>query len=48
VTPKNVAASVHDRLMAEARKTGRPFQEFLQLYAMERFLYRLSLAPRRT
>ena len=30
MTPKNMAASVHARLMAGARKTGRPFQELLQ------------------
>jgi predicted nucleotidyltransferase component of viral defense system len=39
---KDVAASVHQRLLNRARKSGRPFNELLQLYAMERFLYRLS------
>lgn len=39
---KDLAKSVHDRLLALAKKTGRPFNEVLQLYAMERFLYRLS------
>lgn len=39
---KNVAASVHQRLLNQARDTGRPFDELLQYYAMERFLYRLS------
>lgn len=39
---ENLAASVHARLLNEARKTGRPFNELLQYYAMERFLYRLS------
>ncbi len=38
----NLAASVHQRLLNEARRTGRPFNELLQYYAMERFLYRLS------
>ena len=42
---RNVAASVRQRLMNTARKTGRPFQEVLQYFAMERFLYRLSLSP---
>jgi hypothetical protein len=28
-----------------ARETGRPFQELLQYYAMERYLYRLSQSP---
>jgi len=39
---KNVAASVHQRLLDKARHTGRPFNELLQYFAMERFLYRLS------
>jgi predicted nucleotidyltransferase component of viral defense system len=39
---KNVAASVRQRLLNEARATGRPFSELLQYFAMERFLYRLS------
>lgn len=45
VTVKNFAASVHGRLMNRARATKRPFQEVLQYYAMERFLYRLSRSP---
>ena len=40
--PKNVAASVHQRLLNQARETGRPFDELLQYFAMERFLCRLS------
>ena len=42
---RNVAASVRQRLMNTARETGRPFQDVLQYFAMERFLYRLSLSP---
>ena len=42
MTIKNLAASVHGRLMDRARKDGRPFQELLEYFAMERFLYRLS------
>lgn len=38
----NMAHSVHQRLLAQARKTGRPFNELLQHYAIERFLYRLG------
>ncbi len=38
----NVAASVHARLLNKAKKEGRPFNEILQYYAMERFLYRLA------
>lgn len=39
---RNVAASVRQRLLNVARRQQRPFQEVLQFYAMERFLYRLS------
>ena len=39
---KDVAKSVHTRLLALAKATGRPFSELLQLFVMERFLYRLS------
>ena len=42
VPSKNVAASVHQRLLNVARETGRPFNETLQYFAMERLLYRLS------
>jgi hypothetical protein len=38
----NLAASVHARLLNRAKAEGRPFNELLQYYAMERFLYRLS------
>jgi len=38
----NMAASVHARLLKRAKAEGRPFNELLQYYAMERFLYRLS------
>jgi len=38
----NVAASVHDRLLARARAEEKPFHELLQYYAIERFLFRLS------
>jgi predicted nucleotidyltransferase component of viral defense system len=38
----NSPASVRQRLLNIARETGRPFQELLQYFAMERFLYRLS------
>jgi len=42
---RNVAASMRQRLTVTAKQTGRPFQEVLQYFAMERFLYRLSLSP---
>lgn len=39
---KNIPASVHRRLLNRAREEHRPFDELLQYYAMERFLYRVS------
>jgi predicted nucleotidyltransferase component of viral defense system len=39
---KNIAASVHQRLLNRAKSDKRPFNELLQYYAMERFLFRLS------
>lgn len=44
----NLAMSVHARLLNRARATHRPFQELLQYYAMERFLYRLSKSSHNT
>lgn len=41
-TVTNVAHSVHQRLLAQAKKNNRPFNELLQHYAIERFLYRLG------
>ena len=41
---KNIAASVRQRLLNKSRSDVRPFQELAQYYAMERFLYRLSLS----
>ena len=38
----NISASVRQRLLNISRKDKRPFNELLQYYAMERFLYRLS------
>ena len=39
---KRKAASIHQKLLNRARETNRPFNELLQYYAMERFLYRVS------
>ncbi len=39
---KNIAASVRQKLLTKAKSTNRPFNEVLQYYAMERFLYRIS------
>lgn len=38
----NQAASAHQRLLNLAKVRGRPFNELLQFYAIERFLYRLA------
>jgi len=40
--PKNISASVRQHLLNRAKRDRRPFNELLQYYAMERFLYRLS------
>jgi predicted nucleotidyltransferase component of viral defense system len=42
---KNLAHSVHQRLLNRARESTRTFNELLQYYAMERFLYRLCQSP---
>lgn len=39
---KNIEASVRALLQNKAKETNRPFQEVLQYYGMERFLYRFS------
>lgn len=39
---KNVAASIRQKLLNKSISDNRPFNETLQYYAMERFLYRLS------
>ncbi len=39
---KNIPASVHARLQNSAKKQNTSFQEILQYYGMERFLFRLS------
>jgi len=41
----NTAASVHQRLLNKAKDTARPFNELLQHFAIERFIYRLSKSP---
>ena len=44
---RDVVASVHRRLLNHARAEGRPFNEVLQYFALERFLYRLGCSPYR-
>ena len=39
---KNLAVSVHQRLLDKARKSSRPFNELLQYFVIERFIYRIS------
>jgi len=38
----NSPASVHQRLLNYAKEQGRPFNEVLQYYGLQRFLYRLG------
>lgn len=40
---KNVTASVLPKLRNTSESSGAPFQQVLQLYAIERFLYRISI-----
>ena len=42
---RNVPASIHQRLLNQARAEGRPFNELLHYFALERFLYRLGRSP---
>lgn len=44
---KNVAAPVKQRLLNKAKETSQPFNELLQYYGLERFLYRLSASKYR-
>lgn len=47
MTSKNTAASVKARLLKQAKESGRPFDELLQYFGLERFLYRLSQSEHR-
>ena len=42
--PRNIAASIRQRLLNRARVNGEDFQLLLDRYAVERFLYRLSVS----
>lgn len=44
----NLPASIHQRLLNQAKQQGRPLQELLQYFAIERFLFRLSQSPHAT
>jgi len=41
----NIVPSVHQRLLSKAKVSSRPFNELLQYFAIERFIYRLSKSP---
>lgn len=43
-TIKNIPASIRQRLLNTSKETNRTFNEVLQYYAMERFLYRLAIS----
>jgi hypothetical protein len=43
--PTNLPASIHQRLLNRAKQEGRPLNELLQYFAMERFLFRLAQSP---
>ena len=40
----NISASIRDKILNKSRRSGRPFLELLQYYAMERSPYRLSIS----
>lgn len=42
---KDISASVRQKLLNKARESSRPFNELLQHFAIERFIYRLSRTP---
>ncbi|TLU88408.1 MAG: nucleotidyl transferase AbiEii/AbiGii toxin family protein [Chlorobium sp.] len=44
-TPENIPASIRQRLLQESRKLEIDFNLMLTKYALERFLYRLSVSP---
>ena len=44
-SPVNISASVHQCLLNHANETGRSLNEWLYLYAAERFLHRLASSP---
>jgi len=45
VSARDIGASIRQRILNKSRNQGRPFQELLQYFAMERFLYRLAKSP---
>lgn len=47
MTGKNTAASIRARLLNKAKRDALDFQFVLTKYALERFLYRLSISPKK-
>ena len=47
MTEKNTAASIRARLLNRAKRDALDFQFVLTKYALERFLYRLSISPQK-
>ena len=47
LSPGGLVHSIQARLKNEALKTGRPFAELLELFAVERFLHRLGRSKHR-
>ena len=45
--PSNIAASVRAGLLNIRTRTGEDYKQLLTRYALERFLYRLSVSPHR-
>ena len=45
--PRNVGASIRQRLLNLAKTRGQPLELLLTRYALERLLHRLSLSPHR-
>lgn len=41
----DIGVSIRQRLLSRSRAQDRPFQELLQYFAIERFLYRLAKSP---
>lgn len=46
-SPRNLAASVHQRLRNVAERSGERFNDLFQHYGLERFLCRLAASPHR-
>ncbi len=44
MTPKNIAQSIHQRLLNIRDQTGEPFNHLLMRYGLERLLYRLQIS----